>query len=53
LGLYITKSIIDAHLARIWIESVLGQGTTVLFTLLRADEAAPRRAAAAQLALGK
>lgn len=33
LGLYITKRIIEAHAALIWIESELGKGTTVLFTL--------------------
>jgi two-component system, sensor histidine kinase and response regulator len=48
LGLYITKSIIEAHHARIWIESELGRGTRVYFTLLRADAAAVQRAAAAR-----
>lgn len=33
LGLYITKRIIEAHGSRIWIESELGRGTTVFFTL--------------------
>ena len=33
LGLYITKRIIEAHGSRIWIESELGRGTTVSFTL--------------------
>jgi signal transduction histidine kinase len=33
LGLYIAKGIVDAHGGRIWIESVLGHGTTVRFTL--------------------
>ena len=45
LGLYITRSIIEAHHARIWIESVLGQGTSVFFTLLRAEAIAPQRIA--------
>jgi len=47
LGLYITRSIIEAHHARIWIESVLGQGTRVYFTLLRADAIASQCVAAA------
>jgi signal transduction histidine kinase len=33
LGLYITKRIVEAHGGRIWIESDLGKGTTVHFTL--------------------
>jgi K+-sensing histidine kinase KdpD len=33
LGLYISKSIVDAHQGRIWAESELGQGTRVYFTL--------------------
>ncbi|HEY4369454.1 MAG TPA: ATP-binding protein [Steroidobacteraceae bacterium] len=33
LGLYITKRIIEAHGSRIWIQSELGVGTTVFFTL--------------------
>jgi len=33
LGLYISKSIVDAHHGRIWAESELGQGTRVCFTL--------------------
>ncbi|HEY6642042.1 hybrid sensor histidine kinase/response regulator [Povalibacter sp.] len=37
LGLYITKRIIDAHDTRIWIESELGRGTTVHFTLNRLE----------------
>lgn len=35
LGLYITKRIIEAHFTQIWIESELGRGTTVHFTLQR------------------
>jgi signal transduction histidine kinase len=33
LGLYITKRIMEAHGAKIWIESQLGTGTTVHFCL--------------------
>jgi len=33
LGLYISKSIVDAHHGRIWAESELGQGARVYFTL--------------------
>jgi two-component system, sensor histidine kinase and response regulator len=33
LGLYITKSIVEAHGTQIWIESERGRGTTVRFTL--------------------
>lgn len=33
LGLYIAKRIVDAHGGRIWAESTLGRGTSVLFTI--------------------
>jgi len=33
LGLFIAKQIIEAHAGRIWAESTLGQGTSVLFTI--------------------
>jgi len=33
LGLFIAKRIVEAHAGRIWAESTLGQGTSVLFTI--------------------
>jgi signal transduction histidine kinase len=33
LGLFIAKQIIEGHSGRIWAESTLGQGTSVLFTI--------------------
>ena len=38
LGLPISRGIVEAHGGRIWIESEPGDGTTVRFTLPRADE---------------
>lgn len=35
LGLYISRSIVEAHGGRIWAESQLGEGTRVCFTLSR------------------
>ena len=32
-GLYLCKTVVESHGGRIWIESELGQGTTVSFTL--------------------
>jgi signal transduction histidine kinase len=40
LGLYIAKSIIDAHRGRIWVESPAGGGSALHFTLPDADPAA-------------
>jgi len=33
LGMIITRKIIEAHFGNIWVESLLGEGTTVYFTL--------------------
>ena len=39
LGLSITKNIIEAHHGSIWVESLVGQGSTFSFTLRRAPHA--------------
>ena len=46
LGLSITKSIVEAHRGKIWVESTLGEGTTFLVDL-------PLRVPAAAAAAGK
>jgi len=33
LGLYISKGLVEAHGGRIWVESIVGEGTTVCFTM--------------------
>ena len=33
MGLYISRSIVEHHGGRMWVESVEGQGTTVSFSL--------------------
>jgi len=46
LGLSITKSIVEAHRGKIWVESTLGEGTTFLVDL-------PLKVPAAAAAAGK
>lgn len=40
LGLFISKSIVDMHHGRIWVDSVVGKGSTFSFSLPVADEKA-------------
>jgi signal transduction histidine kinase len=45
LGLYISKSIVEAHHGRIWAESTVGEGSRFYFTLpVASTSQAPRRA---------
>jgi signal transduction histidine kinase len=50
LGLYITKSIVEAHGGRIWVESVVGRGTTFFVRLPRDSEPNGPGGASAHLA---
>ena len=38
IGLYVCRKIVEAHGGKIWIESVLGRGTEISFTLPYAEE---------------
>ena len=50
LGLYIAKQLVEAQGGRIWVESHLGAGTTLFFTLPRANPFGARVASASDLA---
>lgn len=38
LGLYISKAIVDEHHGKIWLNSTIGEGTSVFFTLPMTQE---------------
>ena len=38
LGLYISKGLVEAHGGRIWVESAVGEGTSVYFTIPQSKE---------------
>jgi PAS domain S-box-containing protein len=48
LGLYIAKQLVDAQGGRIWVESRLGAGTTLFFTLPRGNPIQPPARAAVE-----
>jgi len=52
LGLFIAKTLVEAHGGRIWVETKLGQGTTFYFTLppITQTDLAPSRPAAVDVA---
>lgn len=51
LGLYIAKSIVNAHGGEIWVESELGRGTTITFTLPTDPNLVPKHEATASYLL--
>ena len=51
LGLYIARSIVTAHGGEIWVESELGRGTTITFTLPTDPNLVPKHEATASYLL--
>ena len=47
LGLPISRGIVEAHGGRIWVESTLGRGTVIFFTVPQAPHAEARPSSAA------